>query len=186
MRAKHFLFVVLTVLVSTSTAQAKDLSGRFGVGADSSLGLATDDNVLGPSFGFPGLSLVFHATKALGFQLIGSLGSDSFEGDSTTRIGVAFRTLLSFEMTEEANLSAVAGASLFIENGENFDRSRFAAEVGLRPEWFVSDNFSLHTQLGLSLALTSAENEMNTTNGFELDLFGNADLLGNAGFTFYF
>lgn len=185
-------------------AQAKDMAGRFGVGADSTLGW----NVTGgigsngaelAGVGNKGLSVVYYITKMFGLQLIlgSTVATVSFDGDKDTlahRTGVGFRALVPIAFTNEVNLTGVVGFSGVFQSTEvtvgdssNDNSVNFISfDLGLRPEWFITDHFSIHTQVGISIALINEDHVGDTGSGVGFDIFGNADLLGDAGFTFWF
>jgi hypothetical protein len=205
---------VLLALAGASTAHAEELGGRFGLGADAALGLSadtilvrgrTDSEVLRQSFRVPGLSASFYLTDFLGLQLIAALSQDSgdlfvapdgsvfTEETTVTTAGVAFRVLLALLREDEVHLSIAAGASVLwsevgFANAPDYQQYRLGAEVSARPEWFVSESFSLHTQIGVSFAIYDLFPGMmpNNRGGIDLQVFGNANLLGNAGFTWWF
>jgi len=203
-------FAVVFALVAPSTAQAKDLSGRFGIGGDSSLGWSAQTvsgamnpgGVFGGEVPNTGLSLVFYVSKMFGIQLITGAEFTTVTGDndaeySANLINVAVRGIIPIAFTNEVNLGAVLGFSGkfgFDDNGNDIDDDDLSAnwvsfDLGVRPEWFITDHFSIHTQLGLSISLLNEDNYSigaGGESGVDINVFNNVDLLGNAGFTFWF
>lgn len=198
------------VAFAPQAAQAKDMAGRFGVGADSTLGwnaaavsvpTSPDDSVDATTVSVPntGLSAVFYITKMFGLQLIigSTVTTVSYDGDADAlshSTGVGVRGLIPIAFTNEVNLGAVVGFSgvftsveftagdVTVESSRNF----ISFDIGMRPEWFVTDHFSLHTQVGISIALLNEDHVGENGSGIGFDIFGSPDLLGEAGFTFWF
>jgi hypothetical protein len=59
----------------------------------------------------------------------------------------------------------------------------------VRPEWFVHERLSFFTSVGFVFAVADEDlsNELGATDRvISADFFGNAGLLGNAGFHFWF
>ncbi|MEZ4322665.1 MAG: hypothetical protein R3F61_34680 [Myxococcota bacterium] len=178
-------------------AYGKDLSGRFGIGADSSLGFF-NGNTAEPT-DLPGLSLVYHATKIFGVQLILNTdlaqarfgpGNDRF---TNVQFGVGVRGLINVALTDDVNLSIPIGVTAvhnrFTDNVDFTDdvlQTFVATEVGLRPEWFLVENLSIHTQVGIVFSVLNEDDSGFSDGGVHVNVFGAGDLLGNAGFTFYF
>jgi len=204
---------IVATLGATAPAEARDMGGSFGLGVDTSLSLSREafdgvhpgrengieTGVILPSPALPGLAATLQVTKALGFQLIGTLATDSIEPDSSySAVGVSMRALFAFEFTTDAHLGLVGGVSLMFLDREDpaYETSGtgIGGEIGLRPEWFLSEHFSLHTQIGVSIASWGWDDDRNpgddppvrSRNGFVIDAFANANLLGNAGFTYWF
>ena len=60
-----------------------------------------------------------------------------------------------------------------------------AISLGIRPEWFVNENLAFHTQVGIVFSILNEDNSGFSEGGVNVQLFQTADLLGQAGFTFY-
>jgi hypothetical protein len=202
------LVMACASLAYTTPAQAKDMTGRFGLGADTPLGFFSQGapTPARPFGSFdeltvPGLSAVFQISEIVGMQLIFSMqfqNGDSAAGASTlsygmNRWGVTLRGIFATALSDEVNLGLVGGFTLMGQNAKEdgvgtFDKSAmfFSAEAGLRPEWFITDYLSIHTQVGITFSLLNSDNSGYSDGGFNLNFFQNADLLGNAGFTFWF
>jgi hypothetical protein len=209
------LFFLLLAGLATD-ASAKDMSRRFGIGVDSTISSYAEDG--------RGLSAVYVINKYFGLQAIFGLNMTTAEitddrtepnGKYDTTIiewNVALRGLIPIVLSSDVNLTAVVGFSAsgrasdgFYSSDERYskynDGFQFAIDLGVRPEWFVSEHFSLHTQVGIGInIITSNGSELqtglsknngtayNSTNasGVEVDFFKNVDLLGMAGCTFWF
>ncbi len=198
--------LLLTALFAASPAHSKDMAGRFGVGADTSLGYANATQVGSafpgsptPLLKLPGLSVVYRATKIFGIQLIFSTHITSGEADlgvtqvpqTILQIGAAMRGHIGVGLSKVANLDAVVGISYVnqghtIDENPVYDSHNIAIELGIRPEWFVNENLSFHTQVGTAISILNEDSVGFTSGGVHVNIFGAADLLGNAGFTFYF
>ena len=209
------LFFLMLAGLATD-ASAKDMSRRFGIGVDSTISSYAEDG--------RGLSAVYVINKYFGLQAIFGLNMTTAEitddrtepnGKYDTTIiewNVALRGLIPIVLSSDVNLTAVVGFSAsgrasdgFYSSDERYskynDGFQFAIDLGVRPEWFVSEHFSLHTQVGIGInIITSNGSELqtglsknngtayNSTNasGVEVDFFKNVDLLGMAGCTFRF
>jgi hypothetical protein len=209
------LFFLLLAGLATD-ASAKDMSRRFGIGVDSTISSYAEDG--------RGLSAVYVINKYFGLQTIFGLNMTTAEitddrtepnGKYDTTIiewNVALRGLIPIVLSSDVNLTAVVGFSASGRASDGFKSSderyskyndgfQFAIDLGVRPEWFVSEHFSLHTQVGIGInIITSNGSELqtglsknngtayNSTNasGVEVDFFKNVDLLGMAGCTFWF
>ena len=207
---KIALIAVMAFALTTLTvanAQAKDMSQRFGVGADSSLGWGTAGvpvAVGGESLSSTGLSVVYNISKAFGIQMILGAGFASASDDnadySSNNFGVSVRGIIPVAFTNDVNLGAVVGFSFqnmsttvsSAAGDVDASGSWISFDLGIRPEWFVTEHFSIHTQVGIAVSLLG-ENDFGMPfatdsggSGTAFDMFQNADLLGNAGFTFWF
>lgn len=211
------LFFLMLAGIATD-ASAKDMSRRFGLGVDSTISSYADDG--------RGLSAVYVINKYFGLQAIFGINmttaeiiddrvSDTSPAKYDTTIiewNVAIRGLIPIVLSSDVNLTAVVGFSAsgrasdgFYSNDERYskynDGFQFAIDLGVRPEWFVSEHFSLHTQVGIGINIITSNgselytglsknnhNAYNSTNasGVEIDFFKNVDLLGMAGCTFWF
>ncbi len=204
---KIALIAVMAFALTTLTvanAQAKDMSQRFGVGADSSLGWGAGSlggTVVSDAGHSTGLSVVYNISKAFGLQMILGAGFTSAKDDlndySVNNFGVSVRGIIPVAFTNEVNLGAVVGFSFVsqgfttspVGGGAEIDgsTSHVSFDLGIRPEWFVTEHFSIHTQVGVAVSLLNEDDFANPGgSGTAFDLFQSADLLGNAGFTFWF
>ena len=206
-------FLMLIFGVFASDAMAKDMSRRFGVGVDSAMSSFADDG--------RGLSVVYNINKFFAMQLI--LGVSTYNADvvdhnnksnevSITEWNVSIRGIIPIVLSSDVNLGAIVGftasgrasggfkasAPEFAHYNDGYD---FSIDLGIRPEWFVSEHFSIHTQVGIGItiltengsALSAALSKSQRTaeystkaSGAHVDFFKNVDLLGMAGFTFWF
>lgn len=208
---------VLMLGMTPGQAEAKDMSGRFGMGADTTLGyngVGLADTSGGLVAGFddikiPGLSVIYQTSKLFGIQVIfaTNITTGTLTGGAEdvnvliTEVSVGARGIINIALTEDVNLGLPVGVTV-INRTSGTDASGddgasalyLAFEAGIRPEYFVTNWFSIHTQIGLTLSVIPGEAEpadpkgVSPFNGggFGVNLFGAANLLGNAGFTFWF
>jgi hypothetical protein len=173
--------LIFAALLAVSSGFAKDMTGRFGVGADQTLG------------GVGGLSLQYQASRLFGIQLIMGMSFTAPAADGAEEVThfdgavLGFLHLADFDM---ASLHVGAGAN--IGTRSEFDNQlNFKAEIPLRVEFFLSNHLSLHTDVGVVFDFIQAANDPPGPGApdHESDFiftFGAADLLGSAGFTFWF
>lgn len=188
--------VVAAALALSSTANAKDMTGRFGIGADTTLGFATSSHGgVGSesTFSIPGISIVYQSSKIFAIQLIfGVFRVSSSEMDvdqSQTDMLIAGRAIYQLLHTSNTSVGVVGGLAINRQSYSFGDMSdsatHLAFEVGIRPEWFISEWLSFHTQVGIAITLLNEDSPF-AEGGTNINVVGNANLLGNAGFTFYF
>ncbi len=184
---------------ASASAEAKDMSGRFGLGADTALGWnalgTTDAFSLDPAI--PGVSLVYHVNESFGMQVLFGVGmfKQDEPDDKLVTWNTALRGIVNVSVSDEVSLGLVLGAGisgfrLNPEVGSHVSAIWVSVEAALRPEWFITDRFSLHTQVGVALAFVDDElSEVvpgSNDGAVGANLFANANLIGNAGFTFWF
>lgn len=210
------LFLFLTGLAAE--ASAKDMSRRFGIGIDSTISEFAGDG--------RGVSAVYVINKFFGLQAIFGLNVTKAEvkdanasgvvaGQYDTTIirwNVSLRGLIPVILSSDVNLTAVVGFTASGTSSDGFysaderwskynDGYQFSIDLGVRPEWWVSEHFSLHTQVGIGIDIITDngsalavglskthENGYTSTNakGVSVDFFKNVDLMGMAGCTFWF
>lgn len=138
---KKFALALATVapLALAGTANAKDMSGRFGAGGQGDTG------------GNAGLSLKYWLSD-LGFQgildfaMVGESADNA--GDDATSLGLALRVLYNIARANDTNLYAGAGVSLGL-----IDAEKTQADVILGIEHFFTDHFSVGAHVGLHIDL---------------------------------
>ncbi len=194
-----FAVVLMALAMVPSTASAKDMTGRFGIGGDSTIA------------GVSGVSARFQIAKNFGIQAVAAFDQDSATievdgGDdidlAQTRVAFAIRGDIGVAFTKQTNLSVIFGINIINESAEFGDEDRdataFPFEFGLKAEYFFTNFFSVHTEVGVVLAFYDEENAGlvgsrsdlsgagdSDVSGFLLGL-GRTDLWGGAGFTFWF
>ncbi len=219
MMKKYFLSFCLFALFLAGfavDASAKDMSRRLGVGVDSTISEYHGDG--------RGLSVIYNINKYFGLQLIFGLDmtkADVFddkeqEFDSTVvDWSVSLRGIIPFAVSTEVNLNAVVGFTASGTSSDGFepasytnptqmkykDGYQFSFDLGIRPEWFVTDHFSIHTQVGIGINIITDDGSTasaglspttgdvilsSNAKGVDVNFFKNADLVGEAGFTFWF
>ncbi|MBR4986723.1 MAG: hypothetical protein IKY83_13400 [Proteobacteria bacterium] len=219
---KVILTISLLLLFFTglaADASAKDMSRRFGIGIDSTISEFAGDG--------RGISAVYNINKFFGLQAIFGLNVTKAEVINATannaivsgkydttiiRWNVSIRGLIPVWIASDVNLTAVVGFTASGTASDGFysadekwskynDGYQFSIDLGLRPEWWISDNFSIHTQVGIGIDIItdngaalavglSKENEngyvSTNASGVSVDFFKNVDLMGMAGCTFWF
>jgi len=116
-RSAAIVAVVMATWSVAAPVEAKDTSGRFGIGGDTALGWAavgsTDALTLFDTR-IPGLSMTYQVSKLFGLQAI--VGVTYAKDDASNDTGVfwttAVRAIISFELSQNVNLGAVFGVSL--------------------------------------------------------------------------
>lgn len=200
LRALALAALVAVSAGSASTASAEDKSGTLGVGVDTSLGWAAAQNVdsTQPDFGFrvPGLALTYDVSAGFGLELIAGvlMRKDDATDTRVTQYAMALRGLFRMEVQQQVHLDLVlgfgmAGARVKPDVGDSFVGRIFTIEVGFRPQYFVTPDLSLHTQIGFAIAIFSDDDSLigpGPDGALGVDIFGNVNLLGNAGFTYWF
>ncbi len=191
--------IALGMSVAAGGARAEDSSGRFGLGADTSLGWnalgTTDAFNLDPTI--PGLSAVFHVSENFGLQAIVGVGLFKADepDDKTVTWNTALRGLVYVPASDAVNLGLVFGVGISgfrinPEVGSHTSAIWVSLEAALRPEWYVTRWLSLHTQIGVALAFVDDELSRvlpgSDDGAVGANLFANANLIGNAGFTFWY
>lgn len=199
MRVK--LLAMFAVLALSTSAYAKDMTGRVGVGADTTLGFASSNgsSSAGSFLGgqqSSGISVVYQATSVFGIQLIlgTNIISSTADGSdaSATDMSVGLRGIMALLTRGDLTVQGIGGLGYNSTSADDdmgmevFDSSALSIELGIRPEWFVSQHLSLHTMIGISIAILNEDSAGISDGGTDVNLFGADTLLGSAGFTFYF
>ena len=217
-------FVVLTGFAAN--ASAVDLTRRFGVGVDSTIANYLDDGrgvsavfYINKFFGLQvifGLSTLTATIKdpnqpRTDNSIKGSVVDYYSFKTTITDWTVSLRGLIPIVLTKDVNLTGVVGFTACGRDSDGFastdpkymqfnDGYQFSIDLGVRPEYFFNDRFSIHTQVGIGISiltehdsavvygLASSNEAFASTNasGAHMSFFKNVDLLGEAGFTFWF
>lgn len=195
-RTAAILAVVMATWTVAAPAEAKDTSGRVGLGGDTALGWAavgSTDSLTLFDARVPGVSLVFGISNMFSLQAIAgvSYGKDDASDTGVVIWNTALRAIIAFELSQAVNLGLVFGVGLSglrinPDPGPHSSGIYGTIEAGLRPEWFVNDNFSLSTQVGFAIAILDDELSAGNDGAIGVDIFGNANLFGNAGFHYWF
>lgn len=158
-RAKILLFSLSTGLFAISSAGARELQGRLGLGYNSEFGNGA----------LPSLSLKYALARDLGTELV--IGVDTAAPTST--IG-AFKLSKGLFRETNLNFSAFAGAGMVTLSGT----SGFEGLVGFGLEFFIPglESVGFSTDTGVSLG--------NSSGSFTVRTLGVSFL--NAGIHFYF
>ena len=207
---------LLTVLVLLGTfapapSVAKDMSGKFGIGFDQSLG------------GVSGINLKYFIGD---FSLWITPGVDLFapkDGDTALAFNVALAGIYNFARSDQANFGGGLRVDFGYRNKAAGDTWQVNLEVPLVAEFFFTDHFAFHLSTAIVLqfipdtgpaleAPTSASLTKNGSNSTVTTIvtttdggkttqavtttttghqgigfsFGSGSLVGSAGFTYYF
>ncbi len=205
------LLTVLVVLAAFAPASsaAKDMSGKFGIGFDQSLG------------GVSGINFKYFMGD---FSLWVTPGVDLFapkDGDTAVALNIALAGIYNFARSEQANFGAGLRVDFGYRNKAAGDTWQVNLEIPLVAEFFFTDHFALHLSTAIVLQIipdtgpalsaptaasltkngssstvttvvTSADGKTQTITttttgrqgiGFS---FGSGSLVGSAGFTYYF
>ncbi len=129
------LLVTLAAVGAAPPADAKDMSGRFGIGGE----LASD-------FVDSGVSFKYWVSE-FGLQITTSLGV--IETDETrVDLGISLRALASVARAEDTNLFVAAGITLHV-----IDNDSQVLDALLGVEHFFSDYFSVAGHVGVRVGL---------------------------------
>ena len=172
----------LVALFAASGAFAKDMTGRFGVGGDQTLG------------GVSGLSLQYQFTRLFGIQIVTGVGftAPAADGaDNVVRFGEATTVFLNLADFENSNLHVGAGYNIITDS--RFDQNlALSFDIPVRVVYFPTNNISFHCQVGINLSLLQHGNDSpvpppnGTDHESDMILSMPTNLLGQAGFTFWF
>lgn len=157
-----------------SVAAAKDMSGKFGVGGNTTLGGVSGLNLVMQ----PSKMLLLDATVGLNFT---QPGAD--DADAITMWGVAAHAYLNFADFDNSNLFMGLGVNLGGDNIDGQEGLDLSIELPLRPTWYFNDHFAIFTQTGILIDILQRRAE-DTDSDFRLNLSTN--LVGGAGVNFFF
>jgi len=191
---------------TTTPKEAEAKRGQFGIGVESALGFrpapsdynsGADQGLQLPSFSFTyAASPLFHMQVLAGTRL--ALGSGS---PATIALSLTLRGLyMGIPLSDSLSLVIPFGLGYALNRAPGINPATGLAdsvtshflhlEVGLRPEWFITDYFSIHTQAGVvvSLLLGNQGNQGFATYdpGVAIWAFAGSDLMAKAGFTVWF
>lgn len=184
---KKTALIAVALMLLTSTAFAKDMRGKFGVGYQGSLG------------GAQGLGIAYWVTNALAIDAILGLEFASPDvGDTQLGFNVAIGARYNIARAKDVNLGFGILIDLGFVNkaGNGGADSSFQAniELPLTVEYFFSEHFAINLATGITIAIVPEKGEVLTpwgrtfdpgAKGFGVQFF-NGGLFGSAGFKFYF
>lgn len=202
------LAAVLAIVIAPGSGSARDMSGKFGIGYDQSLG------------GVSGINLKYHAGN---FVVLGTLGFDFFKPenlDPRTAVKFALGALYNFSKSDMANAGIGIRANVGWRNGEAVTEDRrnnnpdctpgtqcplvqpsddvwqFNIEIPLMIEVFLSDHFAFSLTTGLVLSILTYDDPALAVGGDDMATntqeagigigIGTGSVFGSAGFTYYF
>jgi hypothetical protein len=163
-------------LVAARDATAKDMNGRWGIGAARTLG------------GVQGVDVTYWAGR-LGLTGTANLwiGFPDEPQDSFFKPALAAGVFFPFVASEHAELSIGGRVNLAIAHGD----TQLALEAPLRLEWYVTDHLSLHGEVGVVIELVPEDRLLagaGTVGGADGTgiVVGGSHLSAGAGFSFFF
>jgi hypothetical protein len=169
---------VAALMTSATPAEAKDMSGKFGVGLNQSL-----------TSGITGLGLNYWIGN---LKLGGLLGMDFFfpdSGDSEYTIGLGIQALYAIARAEDVNLNFGLRVNLGIADPGAADTTvGVQFDIPLEAEYFLSDHFSFFGHVGLTLTIIGEDgNPLAPGSGQGVGFgVGRGGFSGGVGFNFYF
>ncbi|MFK8039224.1 MAG: hypothetical protein AB8B74_13100 [Crocinitomicaceae bacterium] len=187
---------------------------NFGVGLTPVLNIQSNKNDLGSKTSTLNIGVLATGTLNFREKLVGHIGigyaNQSFKSSysslsnyKSSRNGILvqtglFATLFLIELNKKSQIDFAAGLTTVfrlgnekvdgdgIVGGQKYTYTSFALAPALRGEWFVTPHLSFHSQVGLFFSFLSGDNNGFSQNGINVKIFQVQDLLGSAGFTFYF
>jgi hypothetical protein len=174
---RKLVFALAALLLLGSTASAKDMGGRFGVGFAQNL----TSNVTG-------LGINYWAGH---LKIGGSLGFDLFspkEGDMQSNLDFAIHALYAIARAQNVNLNAGVRFLLgFQDPGAGDSITGFGFEIPLEVEYFFDDHFAITGHVGLAINIIGEDGSplSGRGEGFEIG-FGQGGFSGGVGFNMYF
>lgn len=181
--------VLALALFAPGRADALDLTGRFGVGYQTTLS------------GAQGLTARYQASPSIGLELLGGLGAAWADDDEIGKfdalfVAGGFSVILASDERGTISLGTRVNVGTSFNHTVAVDRvTDIAFEVPLCIEYFVTPHFSLRAGVGLVFAILHQEagvlgesDELNASErvGGSSVAFGTGEVLGNAGFTVWF
>jgi hypothetical protein len=164
-------------LLGARPAAAKDMNGRFGVGAERTLG------------GVQGVDIMYWVGR-IAINGTANLGlSFPDVGDTGVRFAIAGGLLFQLVGGDRADLSV--GGRLNIGTAQGTD-PQIALEAPLRLEWYASEHLSIHGEVGVAITVNGDKGgslvgagplPINPGTGFAV---GGTYLTAGAGFDVYF
>lgn len=138
---------VLLLLVGFSTAHAKDLSTRLGIGYSNQFGISDD---------LPSIALRYYPNGDYG--LMAALGVDSEENNS--RFGAQVKILKLIFKEDNLNFYTGAGAGLVSREENNENDSGFDLSGFVGAEFFMPGLENLGFSFEAGVGVTSIDNEV--------------------------
>ena len=184
-RLMALVLLVATVMVAPSTAGARDMNGSFGIGAQRTLaGVSGFDVVYWIG------KMALNATISIYYFNESSSGAEG-DGNSGINLGLAAGALFPFLTSDRFDLSIGGRIDISTRDG---GCSQLGLEAPLRLEWFVTDHFAIHGEVGVVIELIPSEGRNITPSGLPgvpagkgTGFYaGNTGLTGGAGFNFIF
>jgi hypothetical protein len=177
------LAVLLMLTFAAPGAGAKDLPGKFGLGYVCTLG------------GVPGLDIQYYVTRFIGLEAVLGLDYVSASDFSPLAFKMSLGGRFNFARAKDANLGVALRANIGVSNADYFKNKavtegsvHFNLEIPLIAEYFLSNHFSVFTQVGLLIDFVPKKGAVLTGGTPETTEvhFGIPGLQGLLGATFWF
>jgi hypothetical protein len=193
---------VLACLLGAAPAAAREVSGKWGLGYESTLTALGTSGISGSVAPVSASGLAFRIYSGhLGLEAVGGGAFRSVpNGKAETRAFVALGVLYNVFRSPSANLAAgVRGVVGLLNNlvtdeldasGQRIQHAGTSlgvtVEMPLRAEYFFSDNFAISGAVGPVLEFNRSDaNPLTGGSAFGLDIF-RGGFSGGVGFTVYF
>lgn len=186
-RLLSVLLVVSALIAAAPVASAKNLGGKFGLGYTETLG------------GVRGLDIQYYVTQYLGLEAVLGLDYISSEKLAPLTFKMALGGKFNIARAKNANFGLGLRFNLGFANADYFTAklssgeaergsTHFNVEIPFFFEYFLSNHFSLHTQLGLLIDIIPKDGAVLTGGSPENTEihFGMPGLMGSLGATFWF
>lgn len=177
------LAMLLMLTFAAPGAFAKDLPGKFGMGYVSTLG------------GVGGLDIQYYVTRFIGLEAVLGLDYISASNVSPLCFKMALGGRFNFARAKDANLGVAIRANIGVANKDQMSLSggtdssvHFNIEIPLIAEYFLSNHFSIFTQVGLLIDFVPKNGAVLTKGAADTTEvhFGLPALQGLLGATFWF
>ena len=184
----------------------------IGIGASPIINFQTNKNNSGNKASQLNVGLIATANYHITEKLIGNIGVGIVKTNFSTQLqneiskytrtafvlqASLFRAIYAFNIFKTI-LDIQVGLMGVYQNGNDhfyddfnvlqvsYPFTKLAIAPGAKSEWFVNQHLCLHLQIGMLMSMIQTDNSGYTNNGVRLGLFQSSELLGQAGFTFYF
>jgi hypothetical protein len=178
-RSLGILAVLLALTLSAGAALAKDMGGKKGLGYESTLG------------GVRGIDFLYYLNDHMALEGVLGLEYVSVSSASPMKFMFAPGFRFNFLRAKDANVGIGVRANIGYANEDYAGKSttHFNLEAPLILEYFLSNNFSIHTEVGLLVDFVPKDFDVlgtgNPKDSTALKL-GVPSLGGGLGATFYF
>ena len=167
MRRGILLLTAVLVLLGGTNAYGVDTDGKFGVGGNASLS----------EYGVSGLGLNYWVGHLKAGLIAGFEMTSPSEGDSTTKLDIAFHGLYALARSKRANLASGIRVNLIDLVGATGTETAMGFEVPIEAEFWVTNHVTITAHAGLSMYEDGDDTVVR---------LGAPGFNGGAGFNYYF